>query len=114
MAETVKTIFMSILLVGALFLILRITAWQVKRAADAVVADLRRQKAFDPASAVKLPYSKGELFHVGLRDYRPRALAALVRQDIVRMLEEGKYYLREGQALNISGEAAPGKKDVQA
>ncbi|MCK9363168.1 MAG: hypothetical protein M0P74_06165 [Syntrophales bacterium] len=114
MAETVKTIFMFLLLIAALILILRVTGWKMKRAADAIVADLRKKQAFDPASARELPYSKVELFHVGLRDYRPKALSALVRQDVVRMIEGGKYYLREGQASGISGEAAPGEKDLQS
>ncbi|MBW6486156.1 MAG: hypothetical protein K0B01_08430 [Syntrophobacterales bacterium] len=113
MAETIKTIFMSLLLIAVLILILRITGWKMKRAADAIVADLRKQQAFDPASARELPYSKVELFHVGLRDYRPKALAALVRQDVVR-IEGGKYYLNEGQAAGISGAAAPGARDLQS
>ena len=111
MSETMKTIFMFLLLVGALLLVLRITGWKMKKAADSIVADLKKQKAFDPASALALPYSKADLFHVGLRDYRPKALAVLVRQDVVRVQEEGKYYLREGYALNISGHSAHGEED---
>jgi len=100
MSETIKTIFMFLMLVAALLLVLRITGWKMKKAADAIIEDLRKQGALDPASAVALPYSKEEFFRVGVRDYRPKALAALVTQDVVRMHEGNRYYLREGHALH--------------
>jgi len=106
MSETVKTIFMFLLLFGVLIIVLRITGWKMKKAADAIVEDLNKQSALDPASAVELPYSKADFFHLGLRDYRPKALAALVGQDVVRVLENGKYYLRQASAINISRTSA--------
>ncbi|MHB8829888.1 MAG: hypothetical protein ACYC6Q_10225 [Syntrophales bacterium] len=106
MSETMKTIFMFLLLFGVLIVVLRIAGWKMKKAADAIVEDLKKQNALDPASAVELPYSKADLFHLGLRDYRPKALAALVGQDVVRVREDGKYYLRQAPAINISGASA--------
>jgi hypothetical protein len=99
MSETVKTLFMFLMLVAALLLVLRITGWKMKKAANAIIEDLRMQGALDPASAVELPYSKEDFFRVGVRDYRPKALAALVTQDIIRIHEGKKYYLREGHTL---------------
>ncbi len=95
MSEIMKTFFMFIILIGALILVLRIAGWKIKKAADAIVMDLKKQKAFDTVSAVQLTYSKQSPFHMGLRDYRPKALELLVKQDVVRALAEGKYYLRE-------------------
>jgi hypothetical protein len=100
MSEAIKTLFMFLLLVGALILVLGITGWKMKNAAAAIVRELRKEKAFDPASALELPYSKERMFRVGLRDYRPKALAALVKHDVVRIREDGKYYLHEGNASN--------------
>ena len=100
MSETIKTIFMILMLAAALLLVLRITGWKMKKAADAIIEDLRKQGALDPASAVTLPYSKEELFRVGIRDYRPKALAALVTRDIIRIHEGNRYYLREGHTLH--------------
>jgi len=99
MSETIKTLFMFLMLVAALLLVLRIAGWKMKKAANAIIEDLREQGALDPASAVALPYSKEDFFRVGLRDYRPKALAALVTQDIIRVHEGNKYYLREGHTL---------------
>lgn len=102
MSEIAKTIFMFLVLLAVLFLVLRITGWKMKKAADAIIEDLRRQGALDPVSAVELPYSKQELLRVGLRDYRPKALTFLVTQDIVRVVHEGnKYYLREGHTQQL-------------
>jgi hypothetical protein len=46
------------------------------------------------------------MFHIGLRDYRPKALNALLENDVVRMLEGGRYYLREGHKLTGTGSGA--------
>ncbi|KAF0158077.1 MAG: hypothetical protein FD159_1224 [Syntrophaceae bacterium] len=93
MSETLKIILMIFIVIGALFFALRITGWKMKKAADFIIRDLKLKKAFDPASAIELPYTKGRLLHIGLRDYRPRAIEELLKQDIVRMVEGGQYYL---------------------
>jgi hypothetical protein len=71
----------------------------MKKACEFIIRDLQEKKAFDPASAVKLPYAKSPTIHIGLRDYRPRALDVLMKQDVVRMMEGDVYYLREGYKL---------------
>ncbi len=102
MSETFKTIFMILAAVGAVILALRIAGWKMKKAGDFIIRDLKEKKALDPASAVELPYCKNPLFNIGLRDYRPRALEELVKHDVVRMLEGGRYYLREGHKLSAT------------
>jgi hypothetical protein len=100
MSETMKIFLMILITIGAFFLTLRVAGWKMKRACDFILRDLKEQKAFDPASAVELPYSKSSMFRIGMRDYRPRALGALVKHDVIRMQEGGRYYLREGHNLN--------------
>ncbi len=102
MSETFKAIVLVLFVIGGLFLALRVTGWKMKKAGDIILRDLRQKKALDPASAVELPYAKSSLFHVGLRDYRPQALQELIKQDVVRFLEGGRYYLREGHKLDRS------------
>lgn len=99
MSETVKTVLMIFVAIGALLLALRIAGWKMKRASDFIIADLKAKKAFDPSSAVELPYTKTQLINIGLRDYRPKALEELIRLDVVRMLEGGRFYLKEGHVL---------------
>jgi hypothetical protein len=102
MSETFKIILMIFAAVGALILALRIAGWKMKKAGDFIIRDLKENKALDPASAVELPYCKSLLINIGLRDYRPRALEELVKHDVVRMLEGGKCYLREGHKLSAT------------
>jgi hypothetical protein len=41
-----------------------------------------------------------------MRDYRPKALKALVELGDVRMLENGRYYLREDYQKTVTGGGA--------
>lgn len=100
MQEALSTIFFILFVIGSLYLALRIAGWKMKNACDFIVRDLREKKAFDPASAVELPYATSSMFKIGLKDYRPKALEELVRQGVVRQLEGGRYYLREEHRLS--------------
>ena len=100
MSQSTKTVLMVFLLIAAFILANIIAGKRMKKAADFIIRDLKEKKAVDPASAVELPYSKGTMFRIGLKDYRPGALQQLVKYDVVRSQEGGKYYLRDGhQAL---------------
>ncbi len=99
MSETMKIVLMILITIGVFILSLRFAGWKTKRACEFILRDLQTKKAFDPASAVELPYAKTSMFHIGLRDYRPKALSALVQYDHVRIQKEGRYYLRDGHKL---------------
>jgi hypothetical protein len=100
MSETVKIVFMFLLTIGAFILSRCIAGWQMNKAVGSILWDLKEKKAFDAVSAVELPYCKNRMFRFGLRDYRPRAMAELVKQGVVRMLEGERYYLREDPELS--------------
>jgi hypothetical protein len=93
MSETLNTILLILFVIGGLFISLRISGWKMKKAGEFIMQDLREKKAFDPASAVELPYEKSSLFNFSLRDYRPQALQELVKQGVVQIQEEGRYFL---------------------
>lgn len=104
MSETFNTILMIFVFIGVLVLVMRISGWKMQKACDAIILDLKAKKALDPASAVELPYAAGQLINIGLRDYRPKALEELLKQDVVRMLNGGRYYLHEGQMPGAADE----------
>jgi hypothetical protein len=106
MAEILKTVMMIFVFIGTVLLALRISGWQIKKACDAIIGDLTHKKAFDPTSSVELPYAKGQLVNISLRDYRPKALEELLKLDVVRMLEGGRYYLREGHQPGAADDGA--------
>jgi len=100
MSQNAKTLLLVLIAIAAFFLAILLAGWRMKKAGDFIIRDLKEKKAFDPASAVTLPYSKGTAFRIGLKDYRPGALKQLVKQDIVRSLEGGRYYLMDGLRPN--------------
>jgi hypothetical protein len=100
MSETMKIILMVLILIGAFAITLQIAAWKTKRACESILRDLQEKKAFDPVSAVDLPYAKTSIFRMGMRDYRPKALTALVKFDHIRIADGGRFYLRDGHNLH--------------
>jgi hypothetical protein len=67
----------------------------MRKAAEFIMQDLREKQAVDPTSAVELPYAKGSLLNFGLRDYRPQALQELLKQGVVQIQEDGRYFLQQ-------------------
>jgi hypothetical protein len=102
MSQSVKTWLMVLIAIAAFILASLIAGRRMKKAADFIIRDLKEKKAFDPASAVVLPYSKGTAFRIGLKDYRPGALQQLIKYEVIRQHEEGKYYLRDSQQATLN------------
>lgn len=100
MSETMKTVLVFLILIGAFALTFRIAAWKTKKACESILKDLQEKKAFDPASAVELPYAKTSIFRFGMRDYRPKALTGLIKFDHIRVVDGNRFYLREDHELN--------------
>ena len=77
MSETTQIVVGVIVLIVVYILTRQFHAWQMRRAYTTVLKDLRQKEAFDPSSAVELPYAKVRIFRVGTRDYRPKAVQYL-------------------------------------
>jgi hypothetical protein len=92
-ADTLQIIIGIILLVGVYILTQYVVGYRIRRAAAGVVKDLERLKALEPGSAAELPYAKSNLLRIGLRDFRPKAVDALVKAEVVGITAAGKYYL---------------------
>ena len=102
MSETLQIIIGILLLVGVYILTQAVVGYRIKRAARGVVRDLDFKKAYSPEAAIELPYAKSNLFRIGLRDFRPKAVAALVQGGIVAQTAAGKYFLtKRPEELNF-------------
>ena len=102
MSETVQIIIGIILLVGVYILTQAVVGWRIKRAARGIVRDLDFKKAYAPDSAIELPYAKSNLFRIGLRDFRPKSVAALVQTGVVAQTATGKYFLiKRAKEINL-------------
>ena len=82
-------------LIAVYILTRKVHAWRIKRTYMLIIKDLEREEAFDPRSAVELPYVRASLFRVGIRDYRPKALEYLVASRVVGMTESRRYFLNK-------------------
>ena len=89
-------IILGIIFLAVVYILTRYgIANMIRRTATLIMQDLERREAFDPGSAVDLPYAKPQYFRFGLRDYRPKALQSLVQGGIIGKTETNKYYLKE-------------------
>jgi hypothetical protein len=88
------------IIIGILFLIVVFIATRygvflrIKAACNAVIKDLERRNAFDEASAVELSYAKKNYFHIGLRDFRPKAIQSLLEGGVIGRTANEKFYLK--------------------
>jgi hypothetical protein len=102
MSETVQIIIGILLLVGVYIFTQMVVGYRIKRAARGIVRDLDFKKAYSAGSAIELPYAKSNLFRIGLRDFRPKAVSALVQGGIIAQTPSGKYFLiKRPQELNF-------------
>ena len=75
--------------------------WRVRRAGLRIAKDLQKMGALSPGSAKELPYMKKSMLHLGMRDFRPKAMEALVEAGIVVQTEEGRFYLADTSLLDL-------------
>jgi hypothetical protein len=102
MSETLQIIIGILLLVGVYIFTQAVVGYRIKRAARGIVRDLDFKKAYSADSAIELPYAKSNLFRIGLRDFRPKAVSALVQGGIVAHTASGRFFLtKRPQELNF-------------
>ncbi len=106
MSDTLSVLLMILIMIAVLIMTLFLTGVRMRKAADFILKDLERKKAFDPASAVELPYCKETWLRFGLRDFRPKALGALLQSGNVRAADGGRYYLQGPGTSGTEGGAA--------
>ncbi len=83
-----------IILIVVCILTLIGVVWKTKRACLTIIRDLQDRGAYDPESAATLPYVREKGFrHFGVRDYKPQALLHLIKEDIIRVTDNGRCYL---------------------
>jgi hypothetical protein len=91
--EVVQILIGIVFLIAAFLLSRIIVVWQMRRAAAFIMKDLEAKRALDQESAVTLPYGKAEMFKLGIRDYRPKALEYMVTQGAVGITADNRYFL---------------------
>lgn len=93
MPESVQIIISVIIVVLVYILTLMATGWWTKRVSLRIIKELESKGAVNASTAISLPYAKSKLFNLGYRDYRPKALEALVMHGVVCKTFNDQYYL---------------------
>jgi hypothetical protein len=94
MSETVQIVVGLLVLVGIFVLTRYVAAWQMKRATGRIIGDLQSREAFDPVTAVDLPYTKHNPWRIGMRNYFAKAIEFMVIGGVVGKTGNGRYYLQ--------------------
>jgi hypothetical protein len=93
MSETAQILIAALFLV-IVFILTRLgIAWKMGQTAARILQDLESRQAFDPMSAVPLPYAKPPVLRIGLRDYPSKTLEHLVTEGAIGKTEDKRYYL---------------------
>ena len=93
MNETVQIICaISFLIIFFLFSKM-IMGLRMKKAAQYIIEDLKKNNATDHASAITLSYAKQNFFRIGMRDFRPKTLEYLLSNRIVGKTEDDRFFL---------------------
>ena len=95
MSETGRIILSICVLIAVYILTRKYHTWKTKRTFIHIIEDLKQKEALAPSSAVELPYARGSMFRMGIRDYRPKAVEYLILSNIIGRTESGKYYLKD-------------------
>jgi hypothetical protein len=95
MSETGRIILSVCVLIAVYILTRKYHTWKTKKTFTTIIEDLKKTEALAPSSAVELPYAKANMFRIGIRDYRPKAVEYLLFSDIIGKTDSGKYYLKD-------------------
>lgn len=80
--------------------------WWTRRICLTIIKELEEKGAYNERSAVTLPYDKTNIFQVGYRDYRPKALESLILSNLVIRTSNGQYYLDKDKLWAMKNQLA--------
>ncbi|MCF8062574.1 MAG: hypothetical protein K9M82_08675 [Deltaproteobacteria bacterium] len=99
MSEELKLVLAVALLVAVYLLTRRVNTWRAARTLKGVVRELEQAGARDPSTAVPLRRAESGLRSLGIQDFRPRAVQALLASGVVAKTPDGRYYLTQEDPL---------------
>lgn len=96
MSNVSQIVIIICLVIIGIFASRKIAMWQMKKAFDYIVSDLKARGALTPETAVEVPYNQTKRLQLGLKDYRPRIFNQMITEGMIGVVEDGnKFYLNE-------------------
>jgi len=75
------------------FLAMYLSGLGMRRLCLKIIAEMEEARAFNKKRAIKLQDERRNIFRVGTKNLRPRALNVLLSEGLVIKAASGKYYL---------------------
>jgi hypothetical protein len=88
-----QIILLVVVLVGIVILMLYMGGLAVQRTCFKIIAEMEEARAFKEARAVEIQDERKNIFRVGVKNIRPKALNLLIADGLVIKTNNGKYYL---------------------
>jgi len=92
MSDLVQVIIGTIIIFLCLFLSLMIKNRRIKKEYESIIHYLKANKAYDPNSAVELPYAEKSFLRMGIKNFHSDAIKTMVSNGIVFKTKDGKFY----------------------
>jgi hypothetical protein len=68
-------------------------ARKYRAAAQKIVDGMKEKGAVSPDTAIEIDFGKKNLLQMGVRDYRPKALKALISAGVIKVTDQGLCYV---------------------
>jgi hypothetical protein len=93
MPAYLQIVILVLIFVAVVFLMLYIGGLAVRRACLNIIAEMENARAIKETRAINIQDERKNIFRVGTKNIRPRALNLLIADGIVIKTNNGKYYL---------------------
>jgi hypothetical protein len=93
MTAYLQILLLAAVLIVIIFILLYIGGLAVRRTCLEIIAEMEGARAFKEGRAIKIQDERKNIFRVGTKNIRPRALNLLIADGLVIKTSNGKYYL---------------------
>lgn len=93
MPAYLQILMLAAVFIAIVFIFLYMGGVAVRRTCLKIIAEMEEARAFKEGRAVKIQDERKNIFRVGTKNIRPRALNLLIADGIVIKTNNGKYYL---------------------
>ncbi|MEN6623142.1 MAG: hypothetical protein ABFD50_16545 [Smithella sp.] len=102
-------LYLQILILTAAFIIFVFLAlyaggWGIRKTCLRIIAEMEEARAFKASKAVKIQDERKNIFRVGTKNIRPKALNLLITDGLIVKTSNGRYYLDKEKLAQMRDE----------
>lgn len=104
MPAYLQILMLAAVFIAIVFIFLYMGGVAVRRTCLKIIAEMEEARAFKEGRAVKIQDERKNIFRVGTKNIRPRALNLLIADGIVIKTNNGKYYLDKEKLAQVKAQ----------